>query len=289
MQWWKMEVIVEMIPALLHISLLLFFIGLLLFLHIINDAVALCTFCFCATGTAVYTWLTIAPLIFPGCPYKTPFSGLLRLSLKPSLRVAWKLSAVSLACIIVWLSIALSAFIQLWSPSFKVTPPKRAQGLYSPFGRFLRSLADHKYHLRHRDSYLPQILLRSWQNIRAFAKHVYSTASWITRTALDVFAERRRIFCNELTTHDTRALGWVMDYSNRDIDLFTIITAVPDFVQSNASLSGVNNVQSVMWNCGVIPHTIQRLRSTSFSKNRAKPCHWSFVLGNHNLVDTMFD
>ncbi|TDL21512.1 hypothetical protein BD410DRAFT_701043, partial [Rickenella mellea] len=36
MQWWKMDVVVEMIPALLHISLILFFIGLLLFLHLIN-------------------------------------------------------------------------------------------------------------------------------------------------------------------------------------------------------------------------------------------------------------
>ncbi|TDL21527.1 hypothetical protein BD410DRAFT_705337, partial [Rickenella mellea] len=36
MQWWKMDVVVEMIPTLLHISLILFFIGLLLFLHHIN-------------------------------------------------------------------------------------------------------------------------------------------------------------------------------------------------------------------------------------------------------------
>ncbi|TDL24704.1 hypothetical protein BD410DRAFT_699028, partial [Rickenella mellea] len=34
---WKMELIVEMIPALLHISLFLFFIGLLFFLHTISS------------------------------------------------------------------------------------------------------------------------------------------------------------------------------------------------------------------------------------------------------------
>ncbi|TDL17304.1 hypothetical protein BD410DRAFT_730162, partial [Rickenella mellea] len=33
MQWWRMDVIVDVIPALLHVSLLLFLIGILLFLH----------------------------------------------------------------------------------------------------------------------------------------------------------------------------------------------------------------------------------------------------------------
>ncbi|TDL17865.1 hypothetical protein BD410DRAFT_695043, partial [Rickenella mellea] len=36
MQWWKMDVIVEMIPALLHVSLILFFLGLLLFARVVN-------------------------------------------------------------------------------------------------------------------------------------------------------------------------------------------------------------------------------------------------------------
>ncbi|TDL13825.1 hypothetical protein BD410DRAFT_757450, partial [Rickenella mellea] len=83
MQWWKMEVIVGMIPGLLHISLLLFFIGLLIFLHIINNVVAIYMFVFSGTGTILYMWLTIAPLVFPGCPYKTPFSDFLRLLLQP--------------------------------------------------------------------------------------------------------------------------------------------------------------------------------------------------------------
>ncbi|TDL30212.1 hypothetical protein BD410DRAFT_850748, partial [Rickenella mellea] len=36
MEWWKMDVVVEAIPVLLHISLILFFIGLLLFVRAVN-------------------------------------------------------------------------------------------------------------------------------------------------------------------------------------------------------------------------------------------------------------
>ncbi|TDL16790.1 hypothetical protein BD410DRAFT_730916, partial [Rickenella mellea] len=63
MRWWKLEGIVGMMPVLLHISILLFFTGLLLFLHIINNAVAICLSVFSGAGTLMYLWLTIAPLI----------------------------------------------------------------------------------------------------------------------------------------------------------------------------------------------------------------------------------
>ncbi|TDL18490.1 hypothetical protein BD410DRAFT_700633, partial [Rickenella mellea] len=36
MTWWKLELVVDMIPVLLHISLILFFFGLLLFLRAVN-------------------------------------------------------------------------------------------------------------------------------------------------------------------------------------------------------------------------------------------------------------
>ncbi|TDL26595.1 hypothetical protein BD410DRAFT_825730 [Rickenella mellea] len=39
---WKMDLVVETIPILLHISLILFIIGLLLFVHFVNFQVALC-------------------------------------------------------------------------------------------------------------------------------------------------------------------------------------------------------------------------------------------------------
>ncbi|TDL27885.1 hypothetical protein BD410DRAFT_713156, partial [Rickenella mellea] len=74
MQWWKMDVIVEGIPALLHVSLILFFIGLLLFLRYISVTLATFILCFSAIGGAIYMLLTTAPLVFPGCPYKTPLS-----------------------------------------------------------------------------------------------------------------------------------------------------------------------------------------------------------------------
>ncbi|TDL20744.1 hypothetical protein BD410DRAFT_725112, partial [Rickenella mellea] len=73
---WKMDLVVETIPVLLHISLILFMIGLLLFVHLVNFQVALCLLCFSIIGGLGYVFLTVVPIIFPGCPYKTPFSGL---------------------------------------------------------------------------------------------------------------------------------------------------------------------------------------------------------------------
>ncbi|TDL19759.1 hypothetical protein BD410DRAFT_404606 [Rickenella mellea] len=98
-QWWKMELIVEMIPALLRISLILFFIGLLLFTRYINFTLAVYLLCFSSIGGAAYATLTIAPLIFPACPYKTPFSAIVSLCTRLSayffLAVARRISMLS--------------------------------------------------------------------------------------------------------------------------------------------------------------------------------------------------
>ncbi|TDL25653.1 hypothetical protein BD410DRAFT_688740, partial [Rickenella mellea] len=74
LEWWKMDLIVETIPVLLHISLILFIIGLLLFVHLVNFQVALFLLCFTVIGGGIYSFLTILPILSPGCPYKTPFS-----------------------------------------------------------------------------------------------------------------------------------------------------------------------------------------------------------------------
>ncbi|TDL17499.1 hypothetical protein BD410DRAFT_729860, partial [Rickenella mellea] len=77
MQLWKLEMFVEMIPILLHIALALFFVGLLLFLQMINQHVALFLTWFTAVAFALYAVLTVGPLVFRSFPYKTPFSGLI--------------------------------------------------------------------------------------------------------------------------------------------------------------------------------------------------------------------
>ncbi|KAH9992202.1 hypothetical protein BJV74DRAFT_401965 [Russula compacta] len=67
---------VEVLPALLHASVLLFYIGLVDFLININHTVAFCLLALVAAGVLIYFILTIMPLFFHNSPYQTPLSAL---------------------------------------------------------------------------------------------------------------------------------------------------------------------------------------------------------------------
>ncbi|KAJ7101277.1 hypothetical protein B0H15DRAFT_733427, partial [Mycena belliarum] len=71
----NMHIVVEIIPLLLHSSLILFFAGLVAFLIPINTAMTGVAGGLLATVTAVYFLLTILPLWHLDCPYRTPLSG----------------------------------------------------------------------------------------------------------------------------------------------------------------------------------------------------------------------
>ncbi|KAI0266172.1 hypothetical protein BC834DRAFT_782276, partial [Gloeopeniophorella convolvens] len=68
----RMARAVETIPLLLHISVFLFFIGLVDFLLSINKAVAWVFFGYVALFTTVYAIMTLLPNMFLNCPYRTP-------------------------------------------------------------------------------------------------------------------------------------------------------------------------------------------------------------------------
>jgi hypothetical protein len=67
---------VELLLALLHVSVLLFFIGLVDFLLHINHTVAYVMLTWVVIGLLTYFILTIMPLLFPNSPYQTPLSSL---------------------------------------------------------------------------------------------------------------------------------------------------------------------------------------------------------------------
>jgi hypothetical protein len=81
---------VEVLPALLHASVLLFYIGLVDFLFNINHTIAYCLLSLVALGVLIYFLLTIMPLFFHNSPYQTPLSAL------------------------VWFAIEASPLIKLW-------------------------------------------------------------------------------------------------------------------------------------------------------------------------------
>ncbi|KAF8160120.1 hypothetical protein K438DRAFT_1985925 [Mycena galopus ATCC 62051] len=73
----KMHTVVEILPLLLHASLMFFFAGLVAFLIPVNLAVTLVTAILLSILAAVYILLTSLPLVYTDCPYRTPLSGTL--------------------------------------------------------------------------------------------------------------------------------------------------------------------------------------------------------------------
>ncbi|KAF8270567.1 hypothetical protein EI94DRAFT_1722590 [Lactarius quietus] len=65
------------IPFLLHISVFLFFAGLIEFLLPINTVVAYSGLGCVAAFAFIYVILTLSPILRPNCPYRTPLSGII--------------------------------------------------------------------------------------------------------------------------------------------------------------------------------------------------------------------
>jgi hypothetical protein len=68
---------VEALPALLHVSVFLFFAGLVDFLININHTVAFSLLSAVVVGMSAYFLFTALPLIYPNSPYQTPLTTLL--------------------------------------------------------------------------------------------------------------------------------------------------------------------------------------------------------------------
>ncbi|KAJ6583325.1 hypothetical protein B0H10DRAFT_884205 [Mycena sp. CBHHK59/15] len=73
----NMHTVVEIVPLLLHVSLLFFFAGLVAFLIPVNDLIVAVAAVLLAIVMAVYCTLSILPLRYLDCPYRTPLSGAL--------------------------------------------------------------------------------------------------------------------------------------------------------------------------------------------------------------------
>ncbi|KAG6854221.1 hypothetical protein C0991_009239 [Blastosporella zonata] len=76
LQRFGMSTVVETIPTLLHISLFLFFAGLIEFLSPINPTICNLSVGILVICTALYAIVTILPILHHHCPYQTPFTSL---------------------------------------------------------------------------------------------------------------------------------------------------------------------------------------------------------------------
>ncbi|KAJ7728462.1 hypothetical protein B0H16DRAFT_241114 [Mycena metata] len=72
-----MHLVVDLIPLLLHASLIIFFAGLVAFLVPVNRGIMVLSAFILALVVLVYSVLTVLPLLYFDCPYRTPLSGVL--------------------------------------------------------------------------------------------------------------------------------------------------------------------------------------------------------------------
>jgi len=69
---WKLDLFISSLPLFLHISLLMFFAGLVIFWFPMDELVSVLLIGVAAFGVAFYFGTTFAPLIWPECPTATP-------------------------------------------------------------------------------------------------------------------------------------------------------------------------------------------------------------------------
>ncbi|KAJ3842725.1 hypothetical protein F5878DRAFT_366208 [Lentinula raphanica] len=86
---WKVQAIIGVLPVLLHLSLGLFLIGLVVFLHPLNTSIAYVTGIITAAISVLYLSASILPVYIVQCPYRTTFSDLLYYILRP-LRLGYR-------------------------------------------------------------------------------------------------------------------------------------------------------------------------------------------------------
>jgi Family of unknown function (DUF6535) len=67
---------VEVLPALLHASVLLFYVGLVDFLFNVNHTIAYTLLALVSSAVLIYLLLTIMPLYYHNSPYQTPLTSL---------------------------------------------------------------------------------------------------------------------------------------------------------------------------------------------------------------------
>ncbi|KAF9029705.1 hypothetical protein BDZ89DRAFT_1065188, partial [Hymenopellis radicata] len=85
LQAWRVPLIIGLLPALMHLSLGIFFIGLIIFLAQLYPASAYVVGLFALIAYSAYFASLILSAAHPQCPYKTPLSNQLYVLLRPLL------------------------------------------------------------------------------------------------------------------------------------------------------------------------------------------------------------
>ncbi|KAJ6615485.1 hypothetical protein B0H10DRAFT_63719 [Mycena sp. CBHHK59/15] len=197
----RMHVVVDLIPLLLHTSLLFFFAGLVAFLYPVNRGMTLVAAAFLGVVAFFYSALTIMPLLFADCPCRTPLSGVL-----------WR----------VWqLALALCAALRRAAP----TAPERASDLDIPISQPPPSPSSP---VRNET---PKNFDSSFR-LPASGEYTRSRASFPDSSMEDVMLRRAIAPSARRAERDKRALCWTLKSLTAEHELEPFVEAAPDVIWS---------------------------------------------------------
>ncbi|KAI0322088.1 hypothetical protein OF83DRAFT_1095949 [Amylostereum chailletii] len=168
MKKFRIEQAVEVVIALLHLSVFFFLTGLMEFLFEINASVAHACLPFFAAGGIIYLVLTFLPFFFPSSPYDTPLTHVVRLG-------------VASFAILLWAVLSSLQYIQKHAllRLSRVPPVKES----AKFSRMLSGFHPKKFALR--------ICRTRKQVLKDFSKHPSSHgAQYALRFTLKMLDER---------------------------------------------------------------------------------------------------
>ena len=104
-----MTTIVESIPTVLHVAVVLFILGLIQFLFSVNLIVACAVLGIFLLLVSLYFGMTILPNIWAECPYRTPFSMLIRYA------VIWPMKLISVILFNILFATSHGSLLRMWS------------------------------------------------------------------------------------------------------------------------------------------------------------------------------
>ncbi|KAK0438051.1 hypothetical protein EV421DRAFT_984489 [Armillaria borealis] len=89
-QKWHVQVIIGLLPVLMHLALAIFLVGLVLFLRPLRAALSWIICVATVLVYAAYVIATILPILFPQCPYRTPLCDIINVTFCRIVpRVSW--------------------------------------------------------------------------------------------------------------------------------------------------------------------------------------------------------
>ncbi|KAG8829328.1 hypothetical protein FRC17_006751 [Serendipita sp. 399] len=88
-QDWKMDAIIGALPIALHLSVLLFFVGLILWMWDVHHSVFAVVIVCGAVAALFYVTTTVLAIFYASCPYRTPLAGWIYASLHVLVRVTF--------------------------------------------------------------------------------------------------------------------------------------------------------------------------------------------------------